>query len=85
MSKTKTERQMTWQVVSSFNPDTMSVSEAIETLKVYQKLHGKQTRLVIGQVHNTTVLVIEAWKPVLTQEEELAAARNATLAAYSNQ
>ncbi len=76
---------MTWQVMASFNPDTMAVSEVIETLKGYQKLHGKNTRLVVGQVHNTTVLVIEAWKPVLSQEEELAAARNATLAAYAKQ
>lgn len=74
---------MSWQYVASLNPDHMPLPGAIEALKAILKAHGKHTRIVVDQLHEQTLLVIEAWKPVLTMEEELAEAKSATLAAYA--
>lgn len=83
MSKTKIERPMSWQYVANLDIDKCSLPETIEKMKALQKEHGKHTRILVDQLHGHTLLVIEAWKPVLTLDEELAAAKCATLAAYA--
>ncbi len=75
---------MSWQAVSSLNIEFCSVPETIERLKMIQKEYGKLTRIVVDQMHDHTRLIVEAWKPVLTAEEEMAEAKSATLAAYSS-